>query len=62
MTTTEKPDGLTDEHLDYLDILRDGGGVNMFCAAPYLANAFDLDTATARAYLSYWMHTFSKRH
>lgn len=58
---TERPDGLTDEHLTYLDELRESGVTNMFGAAPYLADAFDLDTATARVYLGYWMRTFSER-
>lgn len=60
--TTERPEGLTDEHLDYLDDLRLSGVTNMFGAAPYLADAFDIDTSTARTYLSYWMRTFSERH
>jgi hypothetical protein len=58
----EKPEGLTDEHLEYLDELRDSGVTNMFGAAPYLVAAYDIDTTTARKYLSYWMRTFGERH
>lgn len=61
-TITERPDGLTDEHLDYLDDLRESGVTNMFGAAPHLELAFDLELSTARAYLSYWMRTFGERH
>lgn len=57
-----KPEGLTNEHLEYLDELRESGVTNMFGAAPYLEIGFDIDTATARKYLSYWMKTFSDRH
>ena len=59
---TERPEGLTDEHLDYLDDLRESGATNMFGARPYIAQAFDLDSETAGKYLAYWMRTFSERH
>ncbi len=64
MTTqaTERPEGLTDDHLYYLDILRESGVTNMFGASPYLAEEFDIDSETARAYLTYWMRTFGDRH
>ena len=62
MNGVTKPDGLTDAHLDFLDGLRESGIVDMFGAGPYLARAFDLDAATARAYLIYWMRTFAARH
>lgn len=58
----EKPEGLTDEHLEYLDELRESGETNMFGASKYLEVAFSLDGNTARKYLSYWMRTFSERH
>ena len=60
--TTERPEGLTDEHLDYLDLLRESGAVNMFGARPYLIEEFGLDEETARTYLLYWMRTFGERH
>jgi hypothetical protein len=60
--TTEKPEGLTDEHLEYLDELRESAVTNMFGAAPWLARAYGLDVETARKYLSFWMATFSERH
>jgi len=35
-TTTERPEIVTDEHLDYLDELRESGVTNMFGAGAYL--------------------------
>lgn len=60
--TTERPEGLDDEHLEFLDGLRETGVTNMFGAAPFLEQAFDIDIKTARAYLTYWMRTFGERH
>jgi hypothetical protein len=58
----KKPEGLTDEHLDYLDELRESGFTNIFGARPFLQEDFDLDRDTARAILTYWMNTFGERH
>lgn len=60
--TTERPEGLTDDHLYYLDLLRESGVTNMYGAGSYLQSEFDIDSATANAYLGYWMRTFSERH
>ncbi len=56
------PDGLTEDHLEYLDALRLSGVTNMFGASQYLESEFDLDLSVARKYLSYWMNTYSDRH
>lgn len=58
----ERPEFLTDEHLEYLDRLRDSGATNMFGAGSYIEAAFGLDKREARAALVYWMSTFSERH
>jgi len=58
----KRPDFVTDEHLEYLDDLRDSGITNMFGARPYLISEFDLDKNTAKDILSYWMSSFSERH
>lgn len=60
--TTPKPDGLTDDHLYYLDLLRESGVTNMFGASSYLVHEFGIDSDTAIQYLTYWMRTFSERH
>ena len=59
----EKPEALIEEHLEYLDALRESGQVNMFGARPYLWREFpDLLESEARRILLYWMQTFSERH
>lgn len=60
---SERPSYLADEHLEYLDELRESGATNMFGARPYLMEEFpELDDRQAAAILSYWMETFSERH
>lgn len=50
---------ITDEHLEYLDGLRESGDTNMFGAIPYLIAEFsELSRAEARQILAYWMETF----
>ena len=60
--TETRPEVCTDEMLDYLDTLRESAVTNMFGAAPWVQNAFDLTRDEARAVLSYWMRTFGERH
>ena len=62
MTTTERPTYCEDEHLEYLDGLRESGVTNMFGARPYLQEEFALPKSEAGAILSYWMQSFSIRH
>lgn len=50
------------EHLEYLDELRESGVTNMYGARPYLIREFDLSKTEASEVLSYWMKTFSERH
>lgn len=57
-----RPDYVTDEHLEYLDDLRESGVTNMFGAGRYLEDEFDIERKTASGILSYWMKTFSDRH
>lgn len=58
----ERPDCLTDEHLEYLDELRESGDTNMWAAGAWLQAEFDIDKQQAGAVLRYWMDTFSERH
>jgi len=53
---------LTDEHLIYLDNLRESGVTNMFGASSYLVDEFGMSNREASEVLLYWMRTFSKRH
>lgn len=57
----ERPDFVTDEHLEYLDELRESGITNMYGAPSFVENEFGVDWETASKITSYWMKTFSKR-
>lgn len=57
------PAGLTDDHLTYLDDLRQTGVTNMFGARPYLMDVFPtLAPQAAGAILAHWMKTYLERH
>lgn len=63
MPTETRPEFVTDEHLEFLDSLRDSGVTNMFGAASYVQEEFpELSKDESREVLFYWMHTFSERH
>lgn len=58
----DRPAFVTDEHLNYLDDLRESGETNMFSARPYLMKAFpELDKQDGCEVLSYWMKSFGER-
>jgi len=57
----EKPEIVTEEHLDYLDDLRENGVTNMFGAGGYIQREFEVSREDANIILSYWMKTFSER-
>lgn len=44
----------------FLDRLRESGSINMFGAAPYLAEAFGLSKREAREVLRQWMESFKQ--
>lgn len=54
----ERPEVVKDEHLEFLDDLRESAMVNMYSATPYLVENFDLSKESAKAVLCYWMETF----
>jgi hypothetical protein len=58
----ERPEGVTDEHLEYLDELRESGETNMFGAGPYVMRQFGVTRPEAHKILGYWMQTFAERH
>lgn len=58
---TDRPEGMTEEHFEYLDDLRESGRTNMFGAAKYLTDEMDVPRIDARKYLSHWMETFESR-
>ena len=62
-TKTERPAIVSDEHLGYLDALRESGETNMFGAGAYLRRDFPgLSKKEAGDVLSYWMSSFGERH
>ena len=58
----QRPEFVTEEHLVYLDELRESGETNMFGAGPFIANEFALGLKDSHTILAYWMETFSQRH
>uniref|UniRef100_A0A6M3M443 Uncharacterized protein n=1 Tax=viral metagenome TaxID=1070528 RepID=A0A6M3M443_9ZZZZ len=59
----ERQEFIEDEHLEYLDLLRESGVTNMFGARPYLMGEYpELTKNEAGQVLQYWMRTFSERH
>jgi hypothetical protein len=56
----KRPDYICQEHLDYLDELRESGATNMFAASPYVERAFGIDRKEAMKILQYWMETFGQ--
>lgn len=57
-TDIKRPEGITDEHLEFLDDLRGSGATNMFGAGAYLREQFGINREEASKILSYWMETF----
>lgn len=57
-----RPAVVEDEHLTFLDELRESGETNMFGASPYLQAEFGLERKDAKEVLLYWMKTFEDRH
>ena len=62
MIYLEKPDIVTEEHLIYLDELRESGVTNMFGAGPYIKQVFGVNQKESHKILSYWMSSFGERH
>lgn len=57
-----RPRVATEVRLKYLDDLKVAGAVNMYAAAPFLANAFGITLPASRKVLSYWKATYTIRH
>lgn len=48
------------EHWIYLERLRRSGVVNMYGAAPYVENEFDVSHEEARAIVADWMRNYKR--
>ena len=55
-----RPDFVEDEHLIFLDDLRDSGVTNMFGAVSHIQEEFFIEEKEARKILCYWMDTFGE--
>ena len=49
------------QYFQFLDSLRETGQINMFGAAPVLADMYDLSRSEARTILKEWMETYGER-
>jgi len=58
----ERPEIVEDEHLTYLDDLRESGITNMLEGNVYLEKRFNLSNRDASNVLVYWMKSFAERH
>ena len=47
------------EVLEFLNMLRDSGATNMFGAAPYIEEEFDLNSKESKSLLMLWMANFN---
>ena len=60
MSKSKRPEMVTDEHLVYLDNLRESGVTNMYGAGSYVQSEFALSKQEAHHILSYWMESFGE--
>ena len=54
----KRPEGVTNEHLNYLDNLRDSGATNMFAAGGWVTGTFGVTKKEAETIVLYWMESF----
>jgi|TARA_R110000851_G_scaffold87200_3_gene190059 hypothetical protein len=55
---TVRNDIITDDHLEYLDNLRESGATNMYGSPAYVEAEFDCTIDEAKKIVAYWMDTF----
>ena len=58
----ERLEIVKDEHLTYLDTLKESGVTNMFGAGAYIEDKFGLKPIESSNVLAYWMASFDERH
>ena len=57
-----KPEYCREEHLIYLDKLRESGVTNMFGAGTYVTAEYGFSLQESKQIVLYWMETFGERH
>jgi len=62
MATIKRDECITDNHLTYLDALRESGVTNMYGARPYIEDEFNVGKIIATKILTYWMRTFGQEN
>ena len=62
MSEQEQELQIKEEYLRFLDVVKEDGKINMFGAAPYLQEVYDLTGKEARDVLMHWIKTFGDRH
>ena len=60
--TIERPEIVTDEHLEYLDELRESGVTNMYGSPGFIDERFQVTKQVANEIVGYWMKSFGERH
>ena len=58
----KRPEGMTEDHFEYLDELRESGRTNMWDSAKYLVDEMEVPKVEAGKYVMHWMETFEARH
>ena len=58
----KQPSCCAEEHLEYLDRLRESGRTNMFGAGEYVQGRFGVSRAEAKEIVLHWMASFEIRH
>ena len=58
--STRKTTEQEQEVMEYLNFLRETGVTNMFGAAPYIEQEFEIEKREARRILSLWMSNFNE--
>ncbi len=62
MINPTRPEIVNDEHLEFLDDLRESAATNMFGASTYVKDEFDCTKKEAREIVGYWMETFGNEN
>lgn len=60
--TINRPDNIEEEHLEFLDELRESGKTNMLGAGTYLQDVYCMTRNESYAVLNYWIKTFGDEH
>jgi len=62
MSTTKRDECITDDHLTFLDALRESGVTNIYEARPCIKDGFNVGEEVATKILVYWMKTFGQEN